>query len=647
MTGPGTRVLGRYELGAVLGSGGLAVVHRARDRETGAAVAVKALLPQYAADAELRRRFLREAEALGALQHPGIVGLLDAGAEGAAAYLVMELVPGETLRQRLDREGRLPYAEVKRIGLLLCDALDHAHRSGIVHRDVKPQNVLLREDGAVKLSDFGAARVHALASLSASSLLWGSPEYMAPEQFTGAPVDPRADLYSLGVMLFEALTGRLPFGEGAPLGRLAAGIALPPPETGTPALDRLFALLLHSEPGQRPASASDVGRLLFTDGVEAALAAAPPLPCPRCGAARAAGVPLCLHCGREEIAVRHTPRARARLVLKSMKDEAEPMGRFHEILEELTGYRELRLKFIVGDRRLYSKSEQERAIGLPAVLFRNLALDDAHKLSEEFNARGFNTRVDAGGFFGFLDWRAFRWSAALLFVMVAAFLASASVGQFFWPLVLLWTLGPAYLIAREAFVSRSAHFELQGRGAALPRSRKLLLGASEAMPAFRSPEVRTLFMELNAELYQLSEKAEQAEEGSGIDLGCARILALAPTVQQRLLSLARRLDELDQALNEKGEADLHKTLQRLERRLAATAAEDEREATEQARAEVQQALERRRHSEKERAELFAALLALLSRTRDLYRRARSAGLRSDDEAETLAQAAAELDRFLG
>jgi serine/threonine protein kinase len=184
---------GRFELVEPLGTGGVAEVWRGRDVASGGELAVKRLLPQFAGDRQVHRRFLREAEVARRLDHPNIVRALEGGEVDGRPYLAMEWVAGEDLGRRLEREGRLAPDESWRIALAVARALAHAHARGVVHRDVKPQNVLLGGD-AVKLTDFGLARVETLASLTGSSLLWGSPEYMAPEHRSAdRSLQPRGD----------------------------------------------------------------------------------------------------------------------------------------------------------------------------------------------------------------------------------------------------------------------------------------------------------------------------------------------------------------------------------------------------------------------------------------------------------------------
>lgn len=207
-------VANRYAVSAQIGRGGMATVWRAHDTVLERDVALKRLRPSLMDDAESAERFRREAETVARLTHPGLVRLLDRGEDEEGPFLVMELVDGEDLKARIRREGALDPHEAARICAEVARALDHAHRHGIVHRDIKSQNVLLSGDGHAKLTDFGIARLmetHADAGLTRTGMLVGSSDYLAPEQAEGRPVDGRTDVYSLGIVLWECLTGRLPF----------------------------------------------------------------------------------------------------------------------------------------------------------------------------------------------------------------------------------------------------------------------------------------------------------------------------------------------------------------------------------------------------------------------------------------------------
>ncbi|MGK2850563.1 MAG: protein kinase domain-containing protein, partial [Candidatus Limnocylindrales bacterium] len=211
-TSPDERLVGgRYRLGAVIGRGGMATVHVATDIRLDRRVAVKLLRPEVTADPDLAQRFRREALAATVLRHPNIVACLDTGTDGAQPYLIMELVDGEDLAARLKRGGRLEPWAAARIGLDVARALGVAHVRGIVHRDVKPGNILLASDGRAKVTDFGIARLAMDAEGSMPGTTLGSVHYFSPEQARGATTTPASDVYGLGLVLYESLTGSRPW----------------------------------------------------------------------------------------------------------------------------------------------------------------------------------------------------------------------------------------------------------------------------------------------------------------------------------------------------------------------------------------------------------------------------------------------------
>ena len=265
--GPGDRV-GRYELGDELGQGGMATVFRARDRQLRRDVAVKVLFPHLARKVEITRRFQREARAAAVLEHPNILRVYDVG-EGDESptyrtppFIVMELVRGLSLRDVTEACGPLLAELVACIGALVCDALAIAHAAGVIHRDVKPGNVMLSDDGRLLLADFGVARLDDDDSLvTKSGALLGTPSFMAPEQALGNPVDGRSDLYSVGATLYQLATGSLAF--SGPTAKIVAdasrGAATPAlrrrPAVGAE-LSRLIERLMAPEPAKRPATAT-------------------------------------------------------------------------------------------------------------------------------------------------------------------------------------------------------------------------------------------------------------------------------------------------------------------------------------------------------------------------------------------------------
>ncbi len=272
--------LGKYRIEAKLGAGGMGVVYRALDLSLDRHVAIKVLKQKRELDPEQRRRFLREARAASAVRHPNVAAVYEVGEVGDETFIAMELVPGGTLRDRL-KDGPLSVEEAVRLAVEIARALGAAHAVGIVHRDLKPDNVILEPAFGVKVLDFGLARrvIPAGAddakaeTLTLDGKIMGTPGYMSPEQARGLPVDARADIFSLGVVLFELLTGERPFGGATHLDVLVATSRDAAPLLSARRRDapshvaRVVAAMLEKEKDLRPAS---------VDEVIAALEAAPP-----------------------------------------------------------------------------------------------------------------------------------------------------------------------------------------------------------------------------------------------------------------------------------------------------------------------------------------------------------------------------------
>ena len=251
MLEPGTLLAGRYEVRSVLGAGGMGEVYRATDRRLRRDVAVKVLPERLSHDTRARARFEREAQALAALAHPGILAVHDSGAEGGHAFVVTELLEGETLRDRL-RQGHLPWAKAAELGARVAEALAAAHGRGVVHRDLKPENLFLTADGGVRVLDFGLALVTepdaAPADVSTArtepGTVLGTVPYMAPEQVRGLPADARSDIFALGCVLHEAITGRSTFARATSADTIAAILGAEPEDLAAtdPALPPALAL---------------------------------------------------------------------------------------------------------------------------------------------------------------------------------------------------------------------------------------------------------------------------------------------------------------------------------------------------------------------------------------------------------------------
>jgi serine/threonine protein kinase len=263
----------RYQLLEQLGKGGMAVVYRARDLMLERLVAIKVLREDYSRDQAFLDRFRQEAKAAANLSHPNIVTVHDFGLDKGQLFIVMEYVPGTDLKTLIKQRGRFSPDEAIPLLIQACAGIGYAHRAGLVHCDVKPQNMLVTPDMRLKVTDFGIARV--LSTIRAeeqSEVVWGSPQYFAPEQATGAAPSPASDVYSLGVIMYEMLTGSLPFHAttAAELARLHLE-ADPVPVSEllpdiSPALEQILAKILSKEPAQRYRTADQLGRVLLNFG---------------------------------------------------------------------------------------------------------------------------------------------------------------------------------------------------------------------------------------------------------------------------------------------------------------------------------------------------------------------------------------------
>src|ERR1700749_2431914 len=207
----GTSLNGRYRLEARIAAGGMSTVYRALDETLERPVAIKLMHREFATDSDQLERFRREARAVAQLSHPHIVGVIDAGEDEGRRYRVFDCVEAETLKERIRRNGRLPIAEAVAYAIEIARALGAAHARHIVHRDVKPQNVLIDDEGSAKVTDFGIARTLDEEGLTADGRVLGTTDYVSPEQALCQPVTGQSDLYSLGVVVYEMLTGEVPF----------------------------------------------------------------------------------------------------------------------------------------------------------------------------------------------------------------------------------------------------------------------------------------------------------------------------------------------------------------------------------------------------------------------------------------------------
>jgi serine/threonine protein kinase len=261
----------RYQLQQVLGAGGMAKVYLARDLMLERPVAIKVLKQDLSTNPAFRKRFQQEARAAANLSHPNIVTVHDFGFHHGRLYIVMEYVPGQDLKTILKQIGRLPVQDAIPLIIQACAGIGYAHRAGLVHCDVKPHNMIVTPDQRLKVTDFGIAR--ALASIQPDEhydVVWGSPQYFSPEQAAGSAPSPASDVYSLGVIFYEMLTGKLPFESEDPaeLARLHREKTPTPPRQINPdipeSLDKIIQKVLSKEPSARYRTTDQLGRILET-----------------------------------------------------------------------------------------------------------------------------------------------------------------------------------------------------------------------------------------------------------------------------------------------------------------------------------------------------------------------------------------------
>ena len=253
----------RYEILEVIGTGGMAVVYKALCHRLNRLVAIKILKDEFSRDQEFRRRFHAESQAVAMLSHPNIVSVYDVSRSGDVDYIVMELIEGITLKQYLEKKGRLNWRETLHFSMQIAKALEHAHSRGIIHRDIKPHNIMILKDGSIKVADFGIARIGSARNTLTREAL-GSVHYISPEQAKGGHVDCRSDLYSLGVVMYEMLTGRTPYDGETPVSvaiQHINGGATPPSELveGIPrGIEQITMHAMEVNPDDRYASATEM-----------------------------------------------------------------------------------------------------------------------------------------------------------------------------------------------------------------------------------------------------------------------------------------------------------------------------------------------------------------------------------------------------
>ena len=504
MIPPGTILAGRFAIQRRLGAGGIATVLAAHDRELGADVALKILHPHLADLPLVRERFRREVALCRELDHPGIVRTWEQYEADGHVFFSMEACDGPDLREWLRAAGTPPDQDRLAIIGQLLDALAAAHRRGVAHRDIKPQNVIRLADGRIKVLDFGLARVESMAGLTASSVVLGTPEYLAPESLGGLPIDARADLYSLGILWYELAEGTPPFvGTAFELLRRMGSEDGPRPPSVPPAEAAIVQRLLRRDPAERFASAAEV---------RAALDAPAPdeLPtvqaiCPYCGQSQDHGLDVCLVCGSPAGA----PAGDALLILRRAEASAADqlvaiLARFGATpIPSVETSRALQRRpalLLVGIDGRLAESLQRQLLdaGLTAEVRR-----DGEDLLSLLHGEGVPGAVFVGGLFG--GWGSLCWLGAW---------AAGTVG-----LILALVAGPllAWGLSRHTLRFLSPVFALHT--AALPDS-----GLAPRSRAFLDEVSSPALRRLGAQLVRRAWRLDRALDGRGLDAASTRRL---------------------------------------------------------------------------------------------------------------------------
>jgi hypothetical protein len=582
------------------------------------------LAPELAREPAMRRRYTRDLARLRELDVPGVAPILAAGPDDPAATAPpwrLRLDPaGETLESWLRRRAPAPLDEAVQLAIDLCGVLAAIHARGVVLRDLHPR-LAVRGADRLWLTDIGLARVDILSTRTASSLLLEGSPYAAPEQLARTALDPRADLYAVGVILYRALTGLPPRGEGPAF--LAEGPVAPPralrPEV-PPALEALVLRCLALEPAARPAGARELAAALAGERTDTGLVTLERTTCQHCGARLRLGQRLCLACGRVGVQFEHTDDGTHALQLVEAKEDADFLARLAGTLQALAAGEVPALNLVIGDARMYSKAELERRHRLPLRLFEDLSPETAERLRSRLVADGFKVKaVDVSR--AAKRRRALRAAgiAAAVSAVVAAIPLIAGA-----PWFITWVLvGAGLLIAASLFFSIRARerrpqlplLHLRAAPAALPASDPLVARLAALLTGEPSPEIRELVGELALAVQRLVDHRAAAPgaraEIAVVTASLAPLVALIERQVQRLRDLDRALAGLDEGA--------------LVRALAASEARGEPPAR---RDDLLAGLDRLRALEDERAATFHRLLE----AEHLLRRAVELGLEVRDDA---------------
>lgn len=596
------------------------------------------LVPELAADAALRRRWVADMERIAALPAAHLAPTLHIGPDpdprdpaAEPPWRVRLDPPGQTLDQML-RRAPLPIDEIIELGGKLAGALQAFHAAGAILRDLDPRTIVLGDDGKVWFTDVGHARLAILSSRTASSLLLESSPYVAPEAMLGTIVDARADVYSLGVVLWRALTGRVPF-EASLIGARTTlpDLAALRPEAPA-ALATLVGRCLAHDPEQRPPTARDVADALAGRSTETALAIVR-VACQACKAPMRAGLRLCLACGKQAVQFHRAqpddPGA-VSIILEKAREDADFVGALHDFYEAVA-VEVPKLNFVVGDHRMYSKAELAERHKTPAVLIANLAPETGQQLSLQLRSKGFKIRTRTPR----QDESARKFRRGLFLGSTVAAVAGAGaiaaggaapvgIGILAIVAAVIGALSSWSMSRAAVRASRRVPIgQLRATPAALPAGDALVATIASVLSTAKSPDVRARLDELASLVQRLCDaKAALAGATSADRADADRVTAPVKPLVELARTTTEAIEAIDQQLATLDEGAIMRALARCEAR---------KEAPE-LRIDLLAGLDTLRQLEEERASLMRRLLELTSLTRSAVALGLDlvANLRSDD-----------------
>ncbi len=598
----------------------------------GEAAQLGVLLPELARDESIRRRYLRDLERLRELEVPGLAPILDFGPkqdprnpEGPPPWRLRAAPRGRSLAAWLDARAPAPIDEAVELLAQIAELVHRVHAAGAVLRDLQPRGIVLGEDDQIWLTDVGFARVDILSTRTAASLVLEGSPYASPEQLRATVLDQRSDLFALGVMLYQALTGSLPFGDGPSFLRDASKLLAPSrlrPEIPAP-LDALVQACLADDPRARPDSAASLARALRGEAGAPGGSLAR-VACQSCGAALRVGQRLCLSCGNQAVLFTHasTPeQGRKRLVLRKIGEDAGQLARLRRFLASVSAAPLPSLDFVHGDQRMYSKAELERRIKLPITLFDQLDEPTAIALHQRMRAQGFEVKladVRARGL-SVVQRRGLGAGAAagLALIFALALAAPIELAVIFGAMIaFFWLLALVLMRARSQQQAAPPLLSLRPAPAALPVSDPLVARLAALLRPSTAEDVREQVGELALLVQRLVDHRATLVDGRELELVSEPIEPLVGLIEAEVRALAR----LDEELARLDEGALVRAL------AASEARGDDRSAREP----LLVGLDRLRTLEELRAKALHRLLEASS----LLRRAVELGLEVDDpEAE--------------